>query len=474
MMNISIRRLGEHRGAPRLYIDNRALQAFGFAPGLAFRVDVDVQTLCLRIELCEGGSRKVSRKARAGGDVPVIDINSTQELGAFEGHTLVRVVLREGALHVLALASCRKASERAQRITTKLIEGSALDVASIAFGAGVTASALHAGFQDAGVTTELALANEISPVYVDVALANNPLITKRTVVINAPMQEAVNDDWLLRHLPKVDVLELGIPCSGASRAGVAKRGLSFMEQHPDVGHLVGALIQWVAVLQPAVVLAENVVGYRESGSAAILRSWLRDAGYVVTEDVLDARSFGSLEARVRWFLIAHPPGVCLDLAALPVVDHDRRRVLADVLEPIPVDSETYRPVQYLKDKARRDAADGKGFAMQLLDADATEVPTLRKGYHKGGSTDPRVRHPTNAELSRLLTAKEHARLKNIDESLIRDVSETVAHQVCGQSVDTRPVRAIGKLLASALLNAARSGGLGVLSPNVSYSSLCTG
>lgn len=473
MMNISIRRLGEHRGAPRLYIDNRALKAFGFTPGLAFRVVVDVLNLCLRIELCADGTRRVSKKARAGGDVSVIDLNSAHELGAFEGHAQVRVVLRTGVLHVLALASCRKALERSQRLASKLLEGRALDVASIAFGAGVTSKALHVGFQDAGVLTELALANEISPVYVDVALANNPLITKRTTVINTPMQEAVQDDWLMSHIDSVEILEAGIPCSGASRAGISKRGLSKMEDHPEVGHLVAALIQWVAAMQPAAVLAENVVGYRDSGSAAILRSWLRDAGYVVTEVVLDARSFGSLEARVRWFLIAHPPGVSLDLEALQVVEHERP-VLADYLDAVPVESEAYRPVQYLKDKARRDAADGKGFAMQLLAADAREVPTLRKGYHKGGSTDPRVCHPTDGDLSRLLTAAEHARIKGIDEALIRDVPETVAHQVCGQSVDTRPVRAIGRLLAGALLAAARSGSLLASASAAPYSSRCTG
>jgi DNA (cytosine-5)-methyltransferase 1 len=109
-------------------------------------------------------------------------------------------------------------------------------------------------------------------------------------------------------------------------------------------------------------------------------------------------------------------------------------------------------VPYLKAKALRDAEAGKGFAMQWLEPGSTMVPTLRKGYHKAGSTDPRLRHPTDPALSRLLTSAEHARIKGIDPALLDGVPETTGHQVCGQAVDVRPVRAIGKRLGRALVD----------------------
>ena len=257
------------------------------------------------------------------------------------------------------------------------------------------------------------------------------------------------DDWVVSRVGKVELLEAGIPCSGASRAGVSKRGLAKMEDHPLVGHLVASVIQWIAALQPAIFVAENVPGYAMSASAAILRGWLIDSGYVVHEVELDAHDFGSLEGRVRWFLVAVPPAVDLDLRSI-APDAVVHPALGQLLEEVHLSDPRYRRVDHLKAKAIRDKARGSGFKMQLVDASSTRVPTLRKAYHKGGSTDPRVRHPHDPELSRLLTAKEHARIKGLDPTLLGDVSDTVGHQICGQSVDARPVQALGRRIGEAI------------------------
>ncbi|TDM05069.1 MAG: hypothetical protein C4K60_20300 [Ideonella sp. MAG2] len=124
--------------------------------------------------------------------------------------------------------------------------------------------------------------------------------------------------------------------------------------------------------------------------------------------------------------------------------------MAEVLESVPLDDPSWRPVSYLKSKALRDADKGSGFAMQWLTPQAQKVPTLRKGYHKGGSTDPRLRHPHDEQLSRLLTPGEHARIKGIPEALLQGLSATAAHQACGQSVDARVVQAIGRWLGQGL------------------------
>lgn len=162
---------------------------------------------------------------------------------------------------------------------------------------GILSTALHEGLAAGGVRSQLALANELSEAYLDVARAANSVVGPGATTAALPMQELARDAWLLRQLTPVEILEAGIPCSGASKAGVAKRGLAKMEDHPTVGHLVGAVIELVAASQPAIVLLENVVSYREAASAAILRGWLRDAGYAIAEAELDASDFGSLRAR---------------------------------------------------------------------------------------------------------------------------------------------------------------------------------
>ena len=52
-----------------------------------------------------------------------------------------------------------------------------------------------------------------------------------------------------------------------------------------------------------VIVIENVKPYAETASAQILRQHLRDSGYDVQETTLGASDFGSLENRVRWFLV---------------------------------------------------------------------------------------------------------------------------------------------------------------------------
>jgi DNA (cytosine-5)-methyltransferase 1 len=449
-MHVLLRQLGEHRGAPRLYLDTAALAKAGFTPGVGIEVHADTDDAArMIVRVVASGSRKVSRKRRGRCEVPVIDINNRQDLRPFEAAGIVRIVIDVGTIYILLPATVRKALARASRLANRLALRQPLVTAGVAFGAGVASGAIHDGLQAEGVESRLLLANEICEDYLDIARRANPVVLDGSHTVAAPMQELAADDWLLRTASAVDVLEAGIPCSGASRAGAAKRRLTRMEDHPHVGHLIGATLQLIGALQPAVVIVENVESYRTSASASILRGWLRDAGYAIAEVVLDASDFGSLETRVRWFLLAFPPGLQLDLAELRPGEL-AAPALADVLEPFDPDDARYRRVDYLKSKQARDATAGKHFAMQFLDPHATSVPVLRKGYHKGGSTDPRLLHPTDPDRSRLLSAVEHARIKGIDPALIAEVPESTAHQVCGQSVDVRPVRAIGRMLGRAL------------------------
>jgi len=107
--------------------------------------------------------------------------------------------------------------------------------------------------------------------------------------------------------------------------------------------------------------------------------------------------------------------------------------VADVLEDVPLDSDTWRSYSYLADKEIRDKEAGKGFKRCLVDGSESKVPTIRRLYHKAGSTDTYVKHPDGLR-SRLFTPIEHARLKGIPERLIAGLSNTVAHEVLGQSV----------------------------------------
>lgn len=463
-----IRQIGENKGAPRIYIDSPALTEAGFAPGATYSRTVEGDRVILKLN--RQGGYKVSKKEVRGNQVPVIDINSRDALSAMDGLSAVRLVIQDGVITALPLASQVNARKRLARLREHVEKG-VLTAGSLSHGGGILDHAAHTGLAHGGLQASMAFANEIDVDLLEHASQRNDVWDQGTLGIGAPMQEAVQDEWLMSRLPYVDILSVGIPCSGASKAGASKRGLELMEQHPEVGHLVASFLMVVQKAQPSVVVVECVQEYAKSGSAQIMRQHLRDCGYLVNEVTLNGKEFGVLENRTRWFLVAATAGITVDLNGLapscvPV------RTVAEVLEPIGPEDSSWRGFDYLKTKALRDEAKGNGFAMQIVGPNATSVPVLRKGYHKGGSTDPLVRHPEDDGRYRLFTAREHARIKQIPERLIEGMSQTKAHELLGQSVLYAPVEALFNRIAGAIKSWATSMRGGETAPMAPSYQLC--
>ncbi|MCA0214708.1 MAG: DNA cytosine methyltransferase [Proteobacteria bacterium] len=442
------KRVGANRGTPRLYFETRQLDTAGFKPGTRYTVDVTQDAVTLKADA--NGTFTVSRKASGGADVPVIDLNSMSTLAPFAGMEAVKVVFGDNQIQISQLASEKAAASRLQRLQ-RGVATAALTVAGLAFGAGILDHSAHAGLLSAGLEAKTVMVNEIDADLLEHAGGANPVIQPDTLRIAAPMQEAIQDDELMARVPRADVLVAGIPCSGASRAGKSKHGISMMEHHPEVGHLAHAFLTFVQRVQPGVVLLENVPEYAASASAAIIRQQLRDMGYTTHEVVLNAQDFGSLEARVRWFMVAATKGVTVDLDGLAPTVRPVRTV-AEVLDSH--DGHRWGTFDYLKAKAVTDKAAGKGFQMQIVTPKDSKVPTLRKGYHKGGSTDPLLQHPTDPDQLRLFSGDEHARIKGVDPELVRGLSNTDKHIALGQGVAPGMVIALMHRVGECLQRAA--------------------
>lgn len=450
MKDVWIKKVGAARGRPRIFFDGLQAVRAGFAPGEKFHINVDGATVVLK--KADDGSRVVSARRKNDQDFPVIDLNSADLLAVFEGMDAIRVVVGEGRVFLLPLASETRKVERMRRLKRKLSSGEPLAAGSLAHGGGVLAHAIHTGLQDAGVACELAFVNEIREDLMLHAMEANDVWGGRTAALAVPMQELAQDEWLMSRLPTLDLLEMGLPCSGASLAGHTKKGLAKMEDHAEVGHLVYSALAILSKTNPSVVLFENVERYADTASAQILRHQLRDMGYVTHEAVLDGTDFGCLEKRKRWCMTAVTRGIEFSFEnlapALSIV-----RTLGDVLDPeIGADDPRWREVAYLKAKRVRNAASGDGFKMQFVNPESTSVATIRKGYAKSGSTDVRLVHSENPALSRLLTAAEHARVKGVPQELIDGLSETTAHQVLGQGIVYEPFRAAGERIGEAILS----------------------
>lgn len=453
--DVVVRRIYEHRGRPRLYLDFPDLERASFAPRTVFEVRVDTERGQLVLVPNPEGDRIVSSKLKNNRLVPVIDVNSQKALALFEGVDQVRIVLMKDRIFVMPLASALAQRERLQRLMQKMEHSESLAMASLSHGIGVMSHAAHEGLADAGVGSHAAVVNEIDERLMEQSRRHNDVWREGTIGLTAPMQEVVQDPYVMSRLPAVEVLEAGIPCSGASKAGKSKRSLAAMEAHPTVGHLVAPAIMLLQKLQPAVAVIENVPDYAFSGSAHILRGMLRDMGYEVQELELDASEFGCLEARRRWFLVASTRGVQIDLTDLAPRLHAARR-LGDVLDDVAENDPRWMPFAYLKEKAVRDREAGKGFKMQCVTADDASVPSLRRGYYKGGTCDPLLVHPTDPDLLRKFTVAEHCRIKEVPAHLVSETCESDGHQMLGQGVAYVPVQKLFHRIGECLIAAYRA------------------
>lgn len=449
MKRYIVRNIGQNRGAPRIYLDIQVLADAGFVPGARYSRQQDEQGKRLVLSLSGAGGYKVSKKDRADKSIPVIDISGDSALSPFEGLEAVRIIIQEGRITILPIASDLARQKRLARLKSSLESGS-ISTASLSHGGGILDHAAHAGLCEAGLSSSLAFANEIDEALLDHSSEANSVWDAKTVGLGAPMQEVVQDEWLMSKLPSADVLCVGIPCSGASKAGAAKRGLEMMETHPEVGHLAASLLMVIQRIQPAAVVIECVKEYQNTASAQIIRQHLRDCGYETDEVILSAKDFGCLENRVRWFMVAATRGIDMDLSniaphlvAAPSV--------AQVLDEVPEDSPEWRTFDYLDTKRERDEAKGSGFRMQFVSPQDSSVPVLRKGYHKGGSTDPLLVHPSNPNLKRLFTVNEHARIKQIPTQLVSGLSSTKGHQLLGQSIAYVPVKKLFERIGKCLM-----------------------
>ena len=176
----------------------------------------------------------------------------------------------------------------------------------------------------------------------------------------------------------------------------------------------------------------------------VVRSKLNSQGYVLKEAVLNGNDFGALERRSRLVVVAISKGLpdVFDFGELCKLK-EKEGSLNEVLEDVPLDSERFKSFDYLANKEVRDKADGKGFSRQLLSGAEEFCGTIGRGYAKCRSTEPFLVHPTNPQLSRLLTPVEHARVKGIPEVVIAGLPDTTAHEVLGQSVIYPLIESVG-------------------------------
>lgn len=228
---------------------------------------------------------------------------------------------------------------------------------------------------------------------------------------------------LLEGAPPCSMLHISIQCDDFSTLKTAEaRRASVQSLNTCVDQTYDAL-RLIETVQPAMVMIENVGGFASHSNSDMMRIKLRRWGYHVTDAVLDARDYGGLTSRSRYYLIASVwPGF-----EMPV---PQPRAEAPLWPQI----ERFLP-------GCRDVSHTNSVALglqtgriRIISKDSVFAPTVTKSQQRQTKDSIYVMH----EGRYLLPSIELlAFLNGIEDFNFSHCSDTLASEIVGQSICTR-------------------------------------
>lgn len=420
----------ERNGKPAIWLEGGKLQN-ALNPQDRYEPLINEGDRVLRFVRSEDGSKVVSvRGKNSSTPKPLIEYKDEDILRVFKVGDKLRVVCLPGRVEIRIHAAESQRAERLERYR-QAVASRTIKKGSYFIGGGVLDRAIHDGLKLAGFDSYVKVAVESESKYVEALLSNQPdLFRNDSILLNSRVE-----DVEFRGAIKLDLVSAGIPCTGASKSGRTKNKLTHAEQHHSAGACFFHTLNFVKQVQPWIVIFENVPEYINTASYAVIKQVLSDWGYVVTEKTLNGCEYGCLESRDRMVMVAVTEGMPeFDFEQWLVPLREKENSLADVLEDVPLDSEEWRSYDYLVAKESRDKAAGKGFKRDIYDGSEGRVGTIRRLYHKGGSTDQYLVHPENPSLFRQFRKTEHAKIKAVPLFIIDGLGKCIAHEILGQGV----------------------------------------
>ena len=246
-------------------------------------------------------------------------------------------------------------------------------------------------------------------------------------------------------IPKHDVLLAGFPCQPFSNIG-RREGFA----HATQGTLFFDVLRILKYHMPKMFLLENVAGIRniQDGLAfkTILAS-LRDLGYDVFWDELDAQNFKLPQVRRRVIIVGFHPDLKIKKFELPQGNESYRRPVREILES---DLTGYTISEHLQKSYLYKKDDGKP---QLVDANSEiQVKTLVASYHKIQRLTGTfvLDGPTGV---RLFSELECKRLMGFPDTFVVPVSRTQMYRQFGNSVAVPMIKAVADKMKKTLKKA---------------------
>lgn len=418
-------------GKPRIWIEGRKL-AVAFNAGDKYRIDYNNETRVVELIADPNGTETVNKRTKKDIVLPLIELREKKLEELYEYGVRLTVKVKKGRVTCAVDAIDAGNRIRAEEFRQKILAGGTIDKATAFTGGGLIDKAIHEGLKLGGIDSKIKLVIESEEMYLESFLRNqSDLLADDAIICSSKIEEINFDDEDFNFT--VDVLLCTLPCTGASLAGRTSNKLKTAEHHTSAGAAFYYALNMVKKFKPVCLVIENVKEFCGTATFAIITSVLENWGFSLSEKILNGNEFSALENRDRLCLVANLKQLREFDFTKVIPLEDKAKSLREFIEDVPADDPSWRKFEYLKTKLIRDKAKGSGFSPTLYNGDEEKIITIRRTYHKAGSCDPYMMHPSNPELSRLFTPKEHAHFKTIPFELVDGNSNTIQHELLGQS-----------------------------------------
>lgn len=421
----------------RIWIEGEALRNAGFAPNKRYRVKYDENHLELR--LSNKGERNVSKRTRFQEVFPIIDINNQRVLEIFEEDTPIVCHVERGVIRI-SIHKIRELKEKREaQYLEKLKQGAPLNESALFVGGGISAHAIHQGLKESGVKSNIDTIAELESAYLQIAQRNlGPVYSIKSRI----------EDIETRFIRNSDILSFSMPCTGHSTQGKTSNKIKCAEEHKDANTAIFGVVNYIVHSNPAIMISENVIQAKTSATYILLKAELNRLGYDIFEYDLDEKMAGSIEKRRRYWFVAVSKGLNklsrFDKISIPMFEKQYKTV-SNVLKARK--DEKWMAESYFDKRLKKNKESGRNFAPSFVTSSDSQTNVIPRNYTKRQISNPHY-HDAKSGKIRLFNPIEHARLKGIPSKLIKNVTDTRAHEILGQSILYNHARGIAQMIGT--------------------------
>ena len=260
----------------------------------------------------------------------------------------------------------------------------------------------------------------------EVNLLNNARNATPNILLNEDIYNVELDqlEKVLADRPPIGLAHYSIQCDCFSNLKNSADKASSIEDLSTTIDMFIPMLEQIKIIQPAAIVVENVIGFGRSQAGAICMTQLRRLGYHVTALEMDARDYGGIQTRKRFYLVA---SIMPGFVAPSKTERNTLPIWPRIQEFLP-ECRDVSHTNFIKNRA------GSNRATPSITESSVECPTIVKSQSRGikdgtyiQTEDGRILAPSEAVVKRLMSIPDA-----FDTSWMGSES---AIEVLGQSID---------------------------------------